>query len=491
MKLPGKRDCCWNAGVPQTRYPRLAGSGSADVAIIGAGIVGLTTAFQLAKAGLSVTVLEARRIGRQVTGRSTAKITSQHSLIYRHLIDTIGIDQAQRYADANRTACRKIRSWIAELAISCDLEAKDAYTFTCDAGRRADIERECDAARTVGFQARVLDRAPLPFDTACALQFPDEAQFNPVQYLVGLAAAAAAAGARIFEDARVTAVDSERRWRVTADGHSLEVKHVVMASALPFTGPLEFDYGRRTQPRCHAAMAFRMAPQSAIDGMFISIDAPTHSLRMGRDTEGPLLIALGSRFNTGHDGDVASQFRDLEAWIRERLPVGDTEWRWVNEDYDTADRVPLVAMKDGFYLATGFNGWGISNGTAAGMLIADCVQGQSNSWAKLYDDTRSYPDDFNPGGDTQSLVASIASIAPGQGGVIARGKDKIAVWKDSDGRAHAHSASCTHEGCTVTWNNADCTWDCPCHGSMFEANGTVIHGPAVEPLPKVELPESL
>ena len=230
-----------------------------------------------------------------------------------------------------------------------------------------------------------------------------------------------------------------------------------------------------------------MAPDAAINGMFISIDEPTHSLRMGRDSDGPLLVALGPRFNTGQDGDVAGQFHSLESWIRHHLPVGDAEWRWVNEDYDTADRVPLVAMKEGFYVATGFNGWGISNGTAAGILIADCGRGRPNPWAKLYDDTRPYPDDFNDGSDSQSLVPDIDSIAPGQGGVLTRGKEKIAVWKDANGQAHAVSASCTHEGCTVTWNNADQTWDCPCHGSMFRVDGTVIHGPAVEPLGHIEL----
>jgi nitrite reductase/ring-hydroxylating ferredoxin subunit len=262
-----------------------------------------------------------------------------------------------------------------------------------------------------------------------------------------------------------------------------------MASNLPFAGPLEFDYGVRTRPRCHAAMAFRMAPEAAIDGMFISIDDPTHSLRMGRDGVGPLLIALGPRFNTGQVGDVAGCFRELEQWIRARLPVGDAAWRWINEDYDTDHRVPFVSMpEDGFHLATGFNGWGISNGTAAGILMADRIRGRANGWWQLYDPRRPYPEDFNRGGDTQSRVDSVDDIPPGEGGVITRGRDKIAVWKDADGTPHAVSATCTHEGCTVTWNNADRTWDCPCHGSMFDADGTPRHGPAVKPLAPAKVP---
>jgi nitrite reductase/ring-hydroxylating ferredoxin subunit len=209
---------------------------------------------------------------------------------------------------------------------------------------------------------------------------------------------------------------------------------------------------------------------------------------MGRDSDGPLLVALGPRFKTGQDGDVAAQFRRLEEWVRERLPVDDVAWRWVNEDYYTADRVPFVGMpEEGFHLATGLNGWGISNGTAAAMLIADRICRRSNRWAGLYDTHRRYPEDFNGGGDSQSMVASVDQIARGEGGVIKRGKKKIAVWKAADGTPHAVSAECTHEGCIVTWNNADGTWDCPCHGSMFQRDGQVIHGPAVEPLPPIDL----
>ena len=470
----------------------LSGSGGADVAIVGAGIVGLTTAFLLAQVGLSVVVLEARRVGRQVTGRSTAKITSQHALIYRHLIDTLGIDQAQHYAEANRRGAEQISVWVNELGIACDLERKDAYTYTCNKGQREDIAAEAEAARRVGFDAELLARAPLPFDTAAALRFRDQAQFNPVQYLIGLAVAVEVAGGRIFENTRVTAVDSGDRWRVSTAKGLLDVKHVVVATNLPITGPGKYDH--RTQPRCHIAMAFR-ARDAVVDGMFIGIDNPTHSLRMGRDGEGPLLVVLGPRFNTGQDGDVLRRFRDLESWVRANVQVGDAAWYWVNEDYDFPDRIPFVGApsndKPGFYIATGFNGWGISNGTAAGMLIADKVRGRSNPWVNLYNPQRKSLEDFVEGADTQSLVSDIADIAPGGGGVVTSGEHNIAVWKDEDGRPHAFSASCTHQGCIVTWNNAERTWDCPCHGSMFEADGKVIHGPAVEQLREVQVPASI
>lgn len=490
MELPGKSECCWPSTAPETAYPQLQGPGSADVAVVGAGIVGLTAAYLLSSAGLSVVVLEARRVGRQVTGRSTAKITSQHALIYRHLIETFNLDMAQRYADANRTGSRQIRRWIEDLRIDCDFEVKDAYVYTGDPSRLAEIESEAEAARSVGFDADVLTGAPLPFATAGALRFKNEAQFNPASYLIGLAAAIEALGGGIFENTQVTSVDPSHRWRIRAAAGALDVQHVVIATNLPMAGPVAYD--GRTRPRCHIAMAFRAKPGEAIDGMFIGIDEPTHSLRMGRDEQGPLLVVLGPTFTTGHDGDVAARFRQLEEWVRSNLPAGDATWRWVNEDYNTPDRVPYVGAPsdeaNGFYIATGFNGWGISNGTAAGILIADQILGRSNPWAKLYDPRRPAPKGFNHGGETQSRVRSLDDISPGQGGVLKVGKEDVAIWKADDGTPHAFSASCTHKGCTLTWNNADRTWDCPCHGSIFGADGSVIHGPAVEPLAARHLP---
>ncbi|WP_027168598.1 FAD-dependent oxidoreductase [Mesorhizobium sp. WSM3224] len=488
--LGGQNASCWTATARQTDYSPITGSIEAETVIIGAGIVGLTAALRLCEAGRSVILLEALRVGRQVTGRSTAKITTQHGLIYHDLIRNLGRPAAQNYADANRAGVDQILDWTSAHGIECDLETMPAYAYTTDTARRGDIAAEAQAARQMGLDAEAIDRAPLPFDTAGALRFPDQAQFNPARYAVGLALAVEKLGGRIFEASRVTSIDEENAWRVAANDGTVRADHVVVATNMTIESPV--GMANRTQPRSHTAMAFRIEDPAAFEGFFLGIDDPTRSIRTGRDDKGPLLLVLGPKFNTGQDGDVARRFVELEAWARVNLPVGDVAWRWCNEDYDTPDRVPYAGEPDpgkspGFYIATGFNAWGISNGTAAGMLIAEHILGRSCPWDKLYDPARPYDKKFHVNGDSQSIVESFDQIAPGEGGVVVNGERKIAAWREKSGALHAVEAVCTHKGCTVSWNNADRTWDCPCHGSIFAADGSLIHGPARKPLQPVVL----
>ncbi|ACP22707.1 putative oxidoreductase (plasmid) [Sinorhizobium fredii NGR234] len=490
VNLPGNRGSCWVAGAGRTGYSPLDGSIHAETVVVGGGIVGLTTALRLGEAGRSVILLEALEIGGQVTGRSTAKITTQHALIYRHLIDALDLAKARRYAEANSAGAALIKDWIREYAIACDLDRKPAYTYATSAEGREAIVAEAEAVRQIGLEAQVLDGAPLPFETTGALCFADQAQFNPAKYLVGLAHAVADRGGRMFERSRAILIGEASRWRVVTAGGTVHAEHVVVATNMTVKSPV--GMANRTQPRCHTAMAFRIDDPLAVDGMFIGIDDPTHSIRTGSDGTGPLLVVLGPKFDTGQDGNVAARFVELEEWARRNLAVGEVAWHWCNEDYDTADRVPYVGEPDpekapGFHIATGFNAWGISNGTAAGMMIADTILDRASPWRSLYDPTRPYPKDFHKNGDSQSVVSGTRDIRPGEGGVIVRGEEKIAVCRDEDGALHAVSASCTHKGCTVTWNNADRTWDCPCHGSIFALDGSVIHGPARKPLASVEL----
>src|SRR5690554_4582502 len=366
-------DSCWVATAPE-RPPAapLDRDARCDVAVVGGGIVGMTTALLLQRAGRTVTLLDAARVGRGVTGGSTAKVTSQHGLIYHELEQRHGRDGAVLYARSNEAA----RGWIArqidELRIDCDFERCPAYVYAESGQHVASVEREAEAAGRAGLPAAfVRGDGRFPFEIAAAVRFDDQAQFNPVRYVDGLSADFVAHGGTIHESTRVVGIDRGRRCTLITRRGELRADDVVVATNIPFLD--RGGYFGRAFPYRHMAIASPVPAARVPAGMFISADSPTRSFRTSPWTSTErLLVLIGEAFATA-TADTAQRLADLEAFAGERFGTSTPRFRWGNQDYYAADRIPYVGpLLPGvtrIRVATGFNAWGITTGTAAAMIL--------------------------------------------------------------------------------------------------------------------------
>lgn len=484
----------WNATTAAMGFPPLSGDIRVDIAIVGGGIVGITAARLLKDKGLTVAVVEARRVGRQVTGKSTAKVSSQHGLIYRTLESKFGEERARLYGDAQEAAVRKIQQLASEYKIDCDLESRSAYVYTCDEKHVSDIEKEVEVAQRIGLPATLVHQTGLPFEVLAAIRFDGQAQFHPTKYVAGLAQTIPGDGSDVFENSRV--VDYEPTLVVTDHG-TINARHVMMATHLPL-GQIG-GYCARAYPLAEPVIAARL--KRVPDGMYLNVEQPSHSIRAHRNADGTVFgIAAGSGFKPGHVDEERQHFGDLERWLIQNFEAGPIEYRWVNEDYSSMDSAPLIgwssSIGESYLVATGFNAWGISNGTVAGIIIAELATGHEHPWSAVFDAARHKPiaggAKFVKGNVEVAahLVSGYLSRKPktfdeltlGDAAIMSIDGKNIAAFKDEHGSVHAVSAVCSHMGCIVGWNETDRTWDCPCHGSRFELSGEVIHGPATQPL---------
>jgi glycine/D-amino acid oxidase-like deaminating enzyme/nitrite reductase/ring-hydroxylating ferredoxin subunit len=498
-----RRESYWNATAPASAFPALSGEIEVDVAIVGGGIVGVTTARMLKDRGLTVALVEARRLGEEVTGKSTAKITSQHNIAYTTIKRKFGEDGARLYAKANETGLRTIRELAARYGIDCNLETAPAFVFTEDEDQVSAIEDEARLANALGLPASLTRDTGLPFEVRAAMRWDEQAKFHPVKYVKGLAATLAGDGCRVFENSRVIDWDPDR---IATAGGTVRARHVVMATHLPL-GQIGMFYAE-AHPHMDPVVMGRIDPARAPEGMFITAESPHRSFRTHRDDEGQLWMIFAGMAHKPGDTEAGRENIAILADFARRTFGVEAEYVWTNEDYGPIDQVPFIgwssSLRPGYLVATGFNAWGITNGTAAAILLADLVAGKDNPWLKLYDATRIKPiaggAEFVKGNAqvAADLVGGYLSrkphdfeaLKPGEGAVLKLDGSNVAAFRDEAGEIHACSAVCTHMGCIVGWNATDRTWDCPCHGSRFALDGSVIHGPAVTALEKVTAEEA-
>lgn len=468
-----------------------------DVAVVGGGITGLTTALMLVESGRSVCLVDQARITTGTSGHTTAKVTSLHHLIYAKLRARRGLDGARTYGAAMEAAKEKV----AELAegIDCDLRRRPAYVYATRPGERTLLEVETRAALAAGMPASLQDDPPLPFATTGAMRFDDQVEFHPVKYLLGLADRIVSAGGAIYENTRATAVTEEDdHCMVTTERGTIRAGHVVVGTLMPF-----LDRGLHFA-RAHASRSYVVTARVASgqpDGMLQAVAAPKHSLRSVPYDGTELLLALGESHHAGSSKATPERYAKVAEFVQRHWDVQSFEHRWSSQDYISDDSVPYIGpvnwRSKRVHIATGYTKWGLTGGTLAGMLINDAIAGRDNPWADTFSSTRIKPLGEGPRfmlengrvglrmvGDRVLHRAGrqLEDLAPGEGGLVSKDGQKVAGFRDREGVLHAVSATCTHLGCQVAWNAAEESWDCPCHASRFTVDGEILNGPATRPL---------
>lgn len=468
----------------------------ADVLVVGGGLTGLCTAVQLARAGRPPVLVEARRVGAGTTGHSTAKLSLLQGSVLQRLRAHAGDEVLAAYVEANRVG----RDWLLDLLAEreAEVQTRDAVTYAVtDAGARL-VAQEAEAALDAGLPVVETTDTGLPYPVLSAIRLPDQAQFDPLDVLDALRAELDALGGTVVEGTRVTGCSWSRPWRVTTTGGEVVADRVVLATQTPVLDR-SLHFARLRAHRSYA-LAYRVDGRAAPPDMYLSVDDPTRSLRTAPDGEGELLLVGGNGHQVGRGGSTAARVADLDAWARRHLGVGEPQWSWAAQDYQTSRQVPSVGAVPGtggsLLVATGFDKWGMSNAAAAGHVLAGDLLGRPPAYASGLRSTRVSPRDVadaarhNASVGTRWFGGRLRRLAPGgtdeppaEGdGRVEGGPIGPTAVSTVDGRTCRVSAVCPHLGGILTWNDVERSWDCPLHGSRFTADGHLVEGPATSDL---------
>lgn len=483
-------------------YPSLIESESTDVVVIGAGIAGLVCAYELQKRGKQVTVLEALEIGHGTTGHTTAKCSVQHGAIYHKLIRHFNEAVARLYYEFNSEALIYLQNQVKE-GFDCDYSVEHSYLYATEPSD--ELEKELDAYRRLkidGKEATEDVREALPFYVEQALVIHDQAQFHPVKYLRELANRFVQLGGKIYESTRATDVSQGPRPIVTTTtGRRVQANQVVITTHYPFNDLRGLYVSKFSVERSYIVACETMSPP--LKGMYLGIGPYSRSFRSYVENGKSYLLVGGEAHPAGQVTETRSRYDRLEREAQSHFETARATYRWSSQDLITLDGLPYVGQmfkrEPDLFVGTGFLKWGMTNGIAAGILIADQLTGRPNRFSELVSPLRQTVKPGDIGAFLKTNLDTAAQFTKGtveralerkdvqdlqldEGGIAQVDEQTRGVYRDLDNTCHVVSLSCTHLGCTVKWNNAERTWDCPCHGSRFDTKGAVLEGPAIKPL---------
>lgn len=477
------RESLWHKTEAVPAYPPLSGDLHTDVAVIGGGIAGILTAFELTKRGVRCAVLEAGRIFGGQTGNTTAKITSQHGLIYDKLIHTLDFSKARAYAEANENAITDYRRLIAERNIDCGFQTLPSYVYSTENAEY--LKKEAESAASVGIAASFVTEVGLPFPIAGAVRFENQAQFHPLKFLTALLP-----DLEIYENTEV----------LRAKGHQIKTNRgivtaekLIFATNFPIVNIPGFYFMRMHRERSYVVA---LKSTASLDGMYYGADSDGLSLRNAGE-EVVLLGGAGHRTGENRHGGRYGILRDAASRF---FPGSRVICEWSAQDCMPSDSVPYIGRysksEPDWYVATGFQKWGMTSAMVSAMLLSDLICKKKNPYEALFSPLRgisgaAVPQLVSDGARSVKSVTKrifylpgkdFREIAPGQGGVVWVGGHRRGVYReilpDGGTKLHIVSAKCPHLGCELVWNPDEKSWDCPCHGSRFDIDSNLLDGPA-------------
>ncbi|WP_303982008.1 FAD-dependent oxidoreductase [Niallia circulans] len=502
-KLPSKTESYWTNTIHLPEYPCLEDDMQVDVAIVGGGITGITSAYLLVNEGLKVAIIEADKLLNGTTGHTTAKITAQHDLIYEELIRYAGKETARLYYEANTDALKFIQETVNKHQIDCDFTHQDAYVYTTTEEYARKLEKEAEAYEELHIKGKLVNKLPFDLEIYNALVMKNQAQFHPLKYLAHLTKIITEKGGYIFENTTAVNIETGAHPTVlTRGGARITAKYVLSCSHFPF-----YEGAGLYSTRMHADRSYIIAAKVKTaypGGMYISADEPKRSLRYATINGEEMILISGESHKTGQGGETLKHYEALETFGQQVFGIENITYRWSAQDLTTLDKIPYIGEitsgQKNILIATGYRKWGMTNGTAAALLFRDTILGKKSKYQEVYSPSRF---NLNPSlknfltqnanvvshlikGKLEIPQNDIHNLSPDEGAVIDINGHRKGAYRDKEGTLHIVDTTCTHMGCEVAWNDGERSWDCPCHGSRFSYTGEVLEGPAEKPLQKYD-----
>ena len=488
----------WQEDTSHHDFPSLKEEIETDVCIVGAGITGLTCAFNLVESGRKVVVLEALQAGQGTSGFSSNHLNTQVDYSYQKIIRNFGNEAARCVADSRKAAIANIEHNIQKTGASCEFKRIPGYLYTETEDKIDFLEQEEKAAKLVGLEVSMNESPDLPFKVAASLKFNDQAQFNSQKYLEGLLNYLADK-CEIYEHSRVVQFNHQQKRLVTERG-AVKANHIFFATHLP----LFINIHQTSSAPYRSYIQVAELESYPLDGLYWDLQDPYHYTRNYQENGSKYLVVGGADHKTGENDDHHDHYKNLESYVRTHFPVKNIVKQWSSQYYEPADGLPYIGKTpfSDTYMATGFSGDGLVYGTVAASIVCDMISGIENSWHQVYNARRFKPIASARNWVTENVdvarhfvldrfkTSALEKIEPGNGAIVSIKGKHYAVSKDENQQLSIYSATCPHLGCLVQWNPEEKSWDCPCHGSRFTSKGELIVGPATHDL-KPHHPEDL